>query len=264
VPLAALPDPDPALLPGAPLDLVVCQVRFELRNEISTPQVGLTFQAALGGKDGEYPRLDSVGGQAINLEVSGTGAPTVTRNDAPGGWRFQSADGAWIVSLMPDHLALESRRSYPGWETFSVRLHTLIDVLVAQLGPEIEQRVGLRYIDQIKEVDATSAADWSRYLAPELLGLAAHEVLGAHVANARQQLLLDLGEDYGCVLNHGFLPDENSDRLGYALDFDVFRDGARPFDPAALRETLSILHEDAFKLFRASITDELYDIFRQS
>jgi uncharacterized protein (TIGR04255 family) len=245
VPLAALPDPDPALLPGAPLDLVVCQVRFELRNEISTPQVGLTFQAALGGKDGEYPRLDSVG-------------------DAPGGWRFQSADGAWIVSLMPDHLALESRRSYPGWETFSVRLHTLIDVLVAQLGPEIEQRVGLRYIDQIKEVDATSAADWSRYLAPELLGLAAHEVLGAHVANARQQLLLDLGEDYGCVLNHGFLPDENSDRLGYALDFDVFRDGARPFDPAALRETLSILHEDAFKLFRASITDELYDIFRQS
>ena len=121
----------------------------------------------------------------------------------------------------------------------------------------------MRYIDNIHEVAATAPSDWAAFLAPEILGLAAHDVLSTRVINARQQVLLDLGGDYGCVLNHGFLPDENAGRLGYGLDFDVYRDGARAFDPAAVRETLSVLREDANKLFRASITDALYDLFRQ-
>jgi uncharacterized protein (TIGR04255 family) len=261
VPLASLPEPDTALLPQSPLELVVCQIRYEPRSEVSNPRVALAFHAALGGTVGEYPRMDTVGGQAINVEV-GPGGPAVTRNDGLTGWRYQSTDGAWIVSLMPDHLALESRRSYPGWEEFSTRLDSLIEVLGEELGPAVEQRTGLRYIDQITTVQAASASEWARYLAPEVLGLAAHEVLGEHVLNARQQLLLDLGEGHGCVLNHGFVPDDNAGRLGYALDFDVFRDGARAFDPAAVRDTLSVLHTDALKLFRASITDELYEVFR--
>jgi uncharacterized protein (TIGR04255 family) len=260
VPLASLPEPDAALLPQSPLELVVCQIRFEPRSEVSNPRVALAFHAALGGAQGDYPRMDPVSGQAVNIEV-GTGGPAVTQNAVLPGWRFQSPDGGWIVSLMSDHMALESRRSYPGWDEFSTRLDQLIEALVEELEPAVEQRTGLRYIDQITEVHATSPHEWTRYLAPEILGLAAHEVLGQNVVTARQQLLLDLGDSHGCLLNHGFVPDEATRRLGYTLDFDVFRDGAKAFDAAAVRDTLSVLHSDARKLFRASITDELHEVF---
>jgi uncharacterized protein (TIGR04255 family) len=52
-------------------------------------------------------------------------------------------------------------------------------------------------------------------------------------------------------------------RLDYLLDYDVFREGGRPFQLDAIREALEVLHGDASKLFYASITPDLYEIFRQ-
>lgn len=256
----ALPAPDPAALPRTPLDLVVCQVRFETKPENSTPQAGLALHEALGGAQGEYDRLIEVTGQAMNVDVS---SGRVNRSEGSSGWQYQSRDGAWTVSLFPDHIALECHRDYPGWEEFSGRLERILDALVAHIKPAIEHRVGLRYIDHISEVEATSPADWRPYLSREILGLAAHEVLGPHVAQARQQILLDLGGDHRCVMNHGFVPGDEG-RLGYGLDYDVSREGGRPFDVDAVRETLGVLHEDALKLFQASITSDLYDLFAQS
>jgi uncharacterized protein (TIGR04255 family) len=260
VPITTLPDPDRSFLRSAPLDLVVCQVRFEQKPEIASPQVGLAFHDAIGGTCGEYGRLEPFTPQAVNVELGDTGA-SVTRNEGPSGWRFSSADGAWIVSLMPEHLALESKGDYPGWEEFFERLNGLLDVLIRSSAPAVERRTGLRYIDHIREIDAKSPADWAPYLAPQLLGFAVHDGLAEHLAHARQQLLFDLGDGHGCILNHGFVPEE-SDRLGYVLDYDVFREGGRAFDASAVRQTLLMLHEDALKLFHASTTDALRDAFR--
>lgn len=256
-----LPEPDSSLLPGSPLDLVVCQVRFENKPENSTPQVGLAIHQALGGGSALYPRLDQLRGQAVNFELGAQGRASVTQNESESGWRYQSADGLWIVGLMPDHLSLECKE-YAGWEDFGQRLRDLIDVCAEHLAPEIEQRIGLRYVDRITEVDARMPRDWAEYLQEPILGFAAHEVLGDHLASARQQMVFDLGDTYGCVLTHGFLPREDG-RLDYLLDYDVFREGGRPFDVDAVRETLEVLHSDASKLFHASISPALYEIFRQ-
>lgn len=260
MPLTALPEPDRSLLPDSPLDLVVCQIRFEHKPEISQALRALSFHEAIGGADGDYAKLDELSGQSVNVDLGG-GAPSVTRDEAPGGWQFASADGAWIVSLVPEHVALECKGDYPGWEEFSQRLHALLDALVAQIGPAVERRIGLRYIDLITEMDARRPEDWVDFLAPEIVGLAGHSALGEHVANARHQVLFDLGAGHGCVLNHGFVPQEGGN-LGYLLDYDVFRDGGRAFDPAAVRETLTALHDDALKLFQATTTDALRERFR--
>jgi uncharacterized protein (TIGR04255 family) len=255
-----LPAPDPTALPRTPLDLVVCQIRFENKPENVSPQIGLAVYEALGGADGEYGRLNEVKGQAVNLDIT---SGRVDRTEGPNGWQFQSKEAAWTVSLFPDHVALECHRDYPGWEEFSARLDHVIQALVEHVAPAIEHRAGLRYIDHISEIEATSPTDWIPYLAPEILGMAAHEFLGQHVVQARHQVLLDLGENYRCVINHGFVPGDNG-RLGYGLDYDVSREGGRPFDVDALRETLSVLHDDALKIFQASITSDLYDFFAQA
>ncbi|HEX8103571.1 MAG TPA: TIGR04255 family protein [Solirubrobacteraceae bacterium] len=256
----ALPAPDPASLPRTPLDLVVCQIRFENKLENTAPQVGLAFHEAIGGPDGDYSRLNEVKGQGVDVDLS---RAQVNRTEGPHGWQYQSRNAAWTVSLFPDHVALECHSDYPGWDEFSARLDQIIKALVDHVEPAIEHRVGLRYIDHIAEIEATRPSDWVRFLAPEILGFAAHESLGQHIVHARQQVLLDLGEDYQCVINHGFVPGDNG-RLGYGLDYDVSREGGRPFDVETLRETLGVLHDDALKLFQASITSDLHDFFAQT
>jgi uncharacterized protein (TIGR04255 family) len=256
-----LPEPDGSLLPGSPLDLVVCQIRFENKPEISTPEVALRIHESLGASEGSYPRLDQLQGQAVNLELGAQGHASVTQHEGEAGWRFQSADGLWIVAIMPNHMSLESKK-YEGWETFAQRLHELVDVLAANIAPAIEQRIGLRYVDRISEVEARTPRDWVTYLQEPILGFAAHEVLGDYLATARQQMLFDLGDSHGCVLTHGYLPRDDG-RVEYLLDYDMFREGGRPFSVEAVRETLDVLHSDASKLFHASITPALYEIFRQ-
>lgn len=254
-----LPAPDRTRLARSPLDLVVCQLRFETQGQVNEAQIALTVHEALGGADGRYPRLEPLQAQAVNFTL-GLGAPAVSQQGISG-WRYQSADGLWIVSLMPDHVGLETTR-YTEWEDFRERMHELLEVTVEHIAPGIEQRLGLRYIDRITEVDASSPADWEPYLARELLGLALHEQLGPAVTTTRQQLLLDLDEGYACAVNHGFVPGENG-RLDYLLDYDLFREGGRPFSADAVTEALDVLHDDAGKLFQASITPALYDILRR-
>ena len=256
----ALPDPDRSRLPRSPLDLVVCQLRFEARPQVRDAQLALAIDEALGGAQGRYVRLEQVQAQEVNFVVGPGAAPAVGPAQASSGWRLQTADGQWIVSLMPDHVALETTH-YTTWEDFRERMHELIDVTVQHIAPGIEQRLGLRYIDRISEVEARSPADWTRYLAAELLGLVLHEGLGSAVTAARQQVLLDLNEGYSCTFTHGFLPGE-AERLNYVLDYDVHREGGRPFDADLVKQALDVLHDDALKLFQASITPALYEVFQ--
>jgi uncharacterized protein (TIGR04255 family) len=250
-----LPPPDRTRLARSPLELVVCQLRFETQPQVADAQVALAVHQALGGADGPYPRLES-SGQTVNFTVAPGAEPAVSQQGVAG-WRYRSSDGTWIVSVTPDNVALETTR-YTTWEDFGQRMRELLDATDAHVGPGIEQRLGLRYIDRIFEVDAGSPADWEPYLIPELLGLALHQPLGIAVKTARQQLLLDLGGGYSCTVNHGFVEGQNS-RLNYLLDYDLFREGGRPFSVDDVSETLEVLHEDAGKLFQASITPALYE-----
>lgn len=253
-----LPAPDRTRLARSPLELVVCQLRFETRAQVAEAPIALAIHEALGGAAGRYPRLEALG-QAVNVIV-GPGAPPAVSQQTVSGWRYQSGDGSWIVSVAPDNVSLETT-GYTEWEDFSQRMRELLDVTASHIAPGIEQRLGLRYIDRITEVDASSPAEWRPYIAPELLGLVLHEQLGAAVKTARQQLVLDLGDGYSCNVGHGFVPENN--RHNYLLDFDLFREGGRPFSADNVSEALEILHDDAGKLFQALITSDLYEFLRE-
>jgi uncharacterized protein (TIGR04255 family) len=254
-----LPEPDQSRLPRSPLDLVVCQLRFEAQPQVGDAALALAVQTALGGET-RYPRLEQVQAQAFNVVLGPGVAPAMGQAPAGTGWRLQSPDSRWSVSLMPNHVSLETT-DYTVWDDFRDRMLELVDAAADHIAPGIEQRLGLRYIDRISEVQARTPRDWEPYLVPELLGLIRHDTLGTAVTAARQQLLLDLGEGFSCTFTHGLLP-EDGERLNYLLDYDLSREGGRPFDPGGVRAALEVLHTDALKLFHASVTDELIGVFR--
>jgi uncharacterized protein (TIGR04255 family) len=220
----------------------------------------LAIRDALGG-EGRYPRLDQIQTQALNMLVGPGIPPAMGQAQAATGWRLQSADGQWVASVTPDHVALETTR-YAGWDEFRDGMVELLNATAEQLAPGIEQRLGLRYIDRISEVEAHAPADWEPYLTRELLGLVVNGELGPAVTAARQQLLLNLGEGFGCAFTHGFLPGDGG-RVDYLLDYDLSREGGRPFSAGGIRDALETLHLDALKLFHASVTPALLDILRE-
>jgi uncharacterized protein (TIGR04255 family) len=255
-----LPEPDRSRLPGSPLDVVVCQVRFDAQIAVSEPRFGLEFHTRLGGRDGQYPKLSPVESQALSVAVGPGAAPQVAHAPAPSGWQLSAGDGSWSVSLAPEALAVETR-SYEDWSGFRERFAAALEAVTELCSPQIEQRLGLRYVDRISEAGVTDPIAWVPLLDERLLGVIAHPVLGEAVRGHQQQVVLDLGEDALCRFVHGLLPADHEQH--YVLDYDLHREGARPFDRDGIMQVLDAFNTDALKLFQASVTEELVQRFQE-
>jgi uncharacterized protein (TIGR04255 family) len=247
-----LPDPDRSQLVRSALDLVVCQIRFDRRGNVSTPRIGFDFQKALAESPEKPWKAEPVEGPPpMNITVTADGTQQVSTGDPLRGWRFTSPGDVYIVVLMPDSLAVETRR-YTRWSAFRETAERAIACLTNQVAPEIEMRVGLRYVDRLEDASIDRPAGWAVKLQPALHGLVGHEQLGAAVLNQQQQIILNLGEVGECRFGHGTLPTDHG--LEYVLDYDLYRQDARPFDGEAIIGVLDLFNTEALKLFQASVT----------
>jgi uncharacterized protein (TIGR04255 family) len=254
-----LPEPDRSRLTKSPLDLVVSQVRFDQRTRVSTPQVGFGFQAMLSEDAGRTWKVEPVEGpRPMNIAVTPEG-PQVSTGDMLRGWRFTASDEAYVLLLMPDSIAIETRR-YKEWSDFRPMAERTIGCLVEQVDPEIELRVGLRYVDRLRDPSVDRAAGWSSRLQPALHGLVGDERLGPAVLNQQQQIILSLDGAGECRFAHGTLPTEHG--LEYVLDYDLYRQDARPFDSKSVIAALDLFNTEALKLFQASVTPNTIDELR--
>lgn len=257
-----LPEPDRSRLARSPLELVVCQVRHERRLVVGEGATALAVHEALGGAGGPYPSIDEVSGAELNVMMGpGIGASNV-RETKTSGWRLTSADGAWVITLMPDNFSLETS-SYTSWDDeFAPRLNALIDAIGEHVHPTFEQRIGLRYVDRINELGLTELAAWQPYLRPELLGLALHPQLGPGVRSYQQQVVIDLADGVTAGLRHGPVVEPGRDVVDYQLDYDIYRQGGRPFDPDAVKGATAQFNVYALQLFQATISDALLEELR--
>jgi uncharacterized protein (TIGR04255 family) len=251
-------------LPGSPLTLVVCQVRFDATSAASDPATVLAIHESLGGKEGGYPVLERAQ-VTPQLPPQAHDMPLVIPQ-IPVGWRYKSQDGAWIVTVSPDAVALETTIGYTSWaDDFRARLVQLFQAVTKHVSPALVHRVGLRYIDQIARPEVNAPADLAPYIAPELLGPLLHPGFGEAITGAQQQLELDVGDGVRCGLRHGFLRDQQSGgQITYILDTDVFRDEIRRYDEEQVLEDADRFHEVALALFHASITPALMNIFEDA
>lgn len=261
MPPLTLPEPDTSRLTRSPLELVVCQVRHERKLGVAEGATALAVHEALGGGAGRYPNLDEVTGAELNVIVGPGSQPNVSETKSSG-WRFASSDGTWVVTLMPDHFALETT-SYTTWAgDFQPRLGELVQAVATHVRPTFERRIGLRYIDRISELGLTSAAAWSPYLSSELLGMALHPAVGPGVRQAQQHLLIELADGVLAGLRHGIVVEPGKPEVDYQLDFDISRQGARVFESDVITAAADEFNRYALQLFQASVTDELLTALR--
>ncbi len=258
----SLPEPDTTRLPRSPLELVVCQIRFENRFVVSESATALAFHEALGGREGQYPDVEEASTASGNV-VIGPGGPTVSETAKLSGWRFRAGDGAWVVTLMPDHVALETT-AYGTWaDAFEPRVGEVISAVAELVEPAFEQRIGLRYIDRITGLELKNLTEWKEYIRPELLGAICHPELGPSIRAAQQQLVIEIDDDVRANLRHGAVDDPEADTVDYLLDYDIYRQGGRRFDADGIKTSVGQFNAYALQLFHASITDKLLDYLRE-
>ena len=170
-------EPDPRRLPRSPLVLVACQLQYEGGTALNDLRRAQRVHLELGGAEGPYPVAELAVNQLLNFEVGPAGAqqtlpqPTLTV-------RFRSEPGDWTISISPSSVVLETI-AYQTWEHFQGRLDQLFSVVSEHLRPMREQRLGLRYVNQILEPVVQSPVEWRNYIVPELLGIPLHEQLEA-------------------------------------------------------------------------------------
>jgi len=258
------PATDPTPLKGSHLAVAVCQVRHESHPDVSNVDFGLEVHEALGGRSGAYARLEP---QELHTGLFEFGPGGFSSSDAgpSRGWRLRTRDGAWTVTLMPDHFSLETT-AYTSWaDDFRVRLQDALDALDKVVKPRARQRLGLRYINRLPLPESGQMHDWQEQVAPELLGVLNHSLLGPGVRTLQQQIELQVDDEIDCVFRHGTLKDANQLKTtGYLLDYDVFTQEPERFGVEKMLSMADRLNSAALAMFQTSLTPAYLATLRRS
>jgi uncharacterized protein (TIGR04255 family) len=241
-----LPPPSHAQLERAPLQFVVCQLRHEPL-DAEDPSPWFAVHAAITER---YPVIEAHAVQDLTVNVTPDGVQT--SGDALRGYRLRSTDGVWTVALLPNFFALECS-GYTGWTEFSERLTELVHVIATEVNPKIEQRLGLRFVDQLDAQGVSSAADWTQRVNSDVAGILNHPQLGSLVTFS--QSIVQLREaDFSVTLRHGVQPEGGS--RGYLIDTDCAREGGRRFEGETVMKDVERLHTSALQIFQACLKPE--------
>jgi len=226
------------------LSSVICQVRFSHNFEIEEPSSVAGFQKGLKLR---YP--DAMPRQELLLELSVQGAQS-SEMRTPSIYRFRDTSGAWVVSLSPDWIGLETTE-YTNFEDFRKRLDEALGLVEDQFAPAQTNRIGFRYVN---ELPCVGKGAWRELVQPELHGLAADDNVLDHLVDAVEELHLALGPNKMNV-RHGVAA--NGEHSCYVFDIDAFSEARGEFSTDAILATVDELKSQAWSFFRASMTDEL-------
>ena len=234
-----------------PLKLVVCQVRFPVMTRFEQQGFVTPFEDAVRQ---EFPRIR----QEQQVLISFTGGAPSAPAMAPS-WRFQTADDSTSALLARDALTLETT-AYSRFEDFVPLVKLLVGAL-AGLDIRFRERLGLRYVNEIRHPDAQTASAWSNFINPAILGTVGGELLGDDVIHALENIRLR-EEDATVVINHGFVGKDAVPSDGepfYQLDIDFGDDRPAEFNGESTLEQVSSFHNRITNLFEMSISNAMRD-----
>jgi uncharacterized protein (TIGR04255 family) len=249
---------DRTLLRRAPLTSVVFQVRFNRSQIAADAATARALFERFGGSPGPFPILEQIAETGINLTLSGIQQPVVQQGGVTSGWRIADNGKVTAISLLPTSVSVETA-TYAGWdESFADLVREVLEAVSELVEPVFEERLGLRYINQIIDPEVTDPLEWQTWIAGSFLGLAADAELSPMTSFIRQQALLQLDAEVRCNLNVGFAPDpERSGALTFLLDSDVYREGMRPFELDAIRDAGTTFNAYALRLFQLGTSGDL-------
>lgn len=242
--------PRQPLLKRAPLVLAVCQLRFPLVLGFSDDVVR-PLQVGLAGSfpDVEVEELQQVQFGADGITLTGQHQRL---------YRFRTHAKDWTVSVGPSALALETT-AYRGFDDFIARWERVAQAAVETLDIQHQDRLGLRYVNELAAPRHARRDDLLALVTPELVG-----PVGAH--ERTQQLLkawqeLRFEQDDGvCTMQHGYAqrPD---DGWAYVLDFDNYDETGRDIELETQMRTLAQYNHRTFELFQWAVNPQQFAAF---
>jgi uncharacterized protein (TIGR04255 family) len=254
-------DPVPEIhLARAPLEKVLTQVQFSL-----TP--GLVSEAGeegLAAALSRYPVRRR--GQSLNVTINpGTG---MIEPKAVSTLSFADPSQEWTVTVMETAVALETT-AYDSRDDFCGRAREVFAAIAAVAAPPVVDRVGLRYIDRIR--DGGDLLRLEEYINPRLRVLDGQVSDPLAVEHSVTDTLLRIADDERLKVRSGILPPGAAfdpvlvaiPEASWVLDLDVFTTaGGFTFEPDALEARLRRYADHVYSFFRWATTDEFQRAFR--
>lgn len=252
-------DPSPikrAQFTRNPLKIVVAQLRMDTVFRLEQPDVLAVIQERLRDT---YPVASRIQQTQLSVQLAPRPGvePLVQQTAEQPGARFLSEDGAWIATVAPDVISLETT-SYETWDVFQQRFGELLESVVAAVTLGSARRLGLRFVNELTHPDARTMADWRRLLDPELLGMGASERFANKVTRVAEQITFESKDD-ALTVRHSYT--QNPERMDppsiYLMDIDVFSTRAFAAGRDEVLDRLERYHDDVWALFRGSLTEEM-------
>ncbi|WP_420445872.1 TIGR04255 family protein [Candidatus Poriferisodalis sp.] len=253
---------------NAPLVFVTCEIRFPL-----VPS--LTDDDTLNCLVEQFSESLPI---PATTTVEWAGDDTDDGDETQRLLRFSDRERMSSVVLTRTSLAIETT-AYSEWPEFRSSIVHAIDVVASSARVAGVERVGLRYIDEIRVPEPIEdASQWSDWIAADVLshlkmapdmspaGFTTAAVLhdGNHHMLVRYAAMVGSGVVGDKPLRRRTQPPEGP---FFVIDVDSYRDtsGSKmiDFDTGPVAAVLDDLHEPIGKLFQCSITDRARELFRE-
>jgi uncharacterized protein (TIGR04255 family) len=265
--------PQREVFPNSPLALVAAEIRFSdaprLRQQDTLDIIAVALEGMLP--------VQSQQEHTLNVQVVAGQQPQV---QFVSGRVMKNVASTAAMTLFPDRLTFETT-SYAEFGPFRSDLLACAKALVeAHVTPAI-QRIGLRYLDEIRtpEAPVTDARQWSDWIDSRLVD---HLLIGpseAPIVRAEGLIAYDLGGGRGLNFRFAALPSGAvvvsanlvrrpfQDNLPFfVLDFDGYQDFLSPtatlLDVDVVAKTLDAVHGPSGATFQNAITDKAREHFR--
>lgn len=262
--------PNREVFANAPLALVAAEVRFtdaaRLRQQQTKDEVAIALEE-------RFPFAEPLRRSDLTLTLGGP--PQVQELL---GVVLKNAHSTETLTVMSKSLTYETT-AYGSIDGLLEAVAAACDTLVAAKVRPAVQRVGIRYIDEVRVPEPiTDVRQWRKWINDRLIG---HLTVGPEdfpATTTQGVSTYDLGGGRGlnvrfAALNQGAIvvPQFLKRRPivsgpFFVLDFDGFQDfsgkEAVPLSSDIVRESLSAVHVHCGTAFQRSITDEARSLFR--
>ncbi len=250
-------------LSRAPLERVVCQVKFPLVLSIANQGFIGGFQELIREK---YPQASLTPGFRIQMNIPGLETPFPAPNPTPV-YRFEDEGQLWRVSLTQDSISLDTK-AYKNRDEFLGRLGEIIRALEGTVKPTRRSRIGIRYINRIK--DPGDLSRLQKLFRPEILGVASSLDMNGQILQMYSEALINtpVGRLY---TRWGRVPSNSTyepvmvpplQEESWMLDIDASNEEIADFNTDTIMQKATALSERVCAFFQWSITDDFVSQFR--
>lgn len=264
--------PHREVFPNAPLEFVACEIRVPTAPKLVRDD---TFELLTDALREVLPIPDTEQVQTLTVIGGKDGGVESERR-----FRFLNRERTASAVVARNAITVETTE-YSEFDDFRSLVLTVADAVATTTSLVGIERIGLRYIDEIRvPEEITDTSGWRGWISDEVVGVLG--VADGFNTSALQTVLRLVGEDstevvlrYAAMIGEGVVGDGPLRRRAtassgpfFVIDTDSFRTSAGPamedFEHDRIAGILDVIHEPVGTLFHRAITDRLREEFRRT